>query len=369
MFLFFIVIVVQSAFGWEFEHGIVGMPDGRPLNIAHRGASGVRPAHSIAAYELAISQGADIIECDLAVSKDQALVCLHDEFLSTVTNVETIEKFADRKKIVNGRLDWFTTDFTLLELKELRLDQERSYRDQSYNGQFQIPSLQEYIDVAKRANRTIGIYPETKKPDWFAERLLVDHGITFSMENTLIAELKKNGLTSSVDACFVQSFSFESLQKLKNQTDLPLIYLFNTGSFNFLPSEDRPRPNDENFSWKSWGFWTEIQKICYGVGPSKSLIAVSSGRKIRFLSDLVEGAHENNLRVHPYTFRNEDEFLNFDYEVDPYEELQVFSDMKIDGYFTDFPKTLSRFLIMQTPSSGTLASLSFLPFVLFTHLQ
>jgi len=78
-------------------------------------------------------------------------------------------------------------------LNLLRLDQERSYRDQSYNGQFQIPSLQEYIDVAKRANRTIGIYPETKKPDWFAERLLVDHGITFSMENTLIAELKKNG--------------------------------------------------------------------------------------------------------------------------------------------------------------------------------
>ena len=96
-------------------------------------------------------------------------------------------------------------------------------------------------------------------------------------------------LTSSVDACFVQSFSFESLQKLKNLTDLPLIYLFNTGSFNFLPTEDRPRPNDENFSWKSWGFWAEIKKICYGVGPSKSLIAVSSGRKIKFLSDLVEG--------------------------------------------------------------------------------
>ena len=113
---------------------------------AIRGSCGVRPAHSIPGYELAIEQGADIIECDLAVTQDLVLLCLHDEFLSTVTNVSEVTEFADRKRRIGTRTDWWTIDFTLEEIKRLGLIQERSVRDPSFNNQFQIPTFEEYIN-------------------------------------------------------------------------------------------------------------------------------------------------------------------------------------------------------------------------------
>jgi len=130
---------------YDFDHQIDGLENGRPLIIAHRGSSGVRPAHSISGYELAIEHGTDIIECDLAVTKDLVLVCLHDEFLSTVTNVSSMPEFAERQRRIGTRMDWFTTDFTLAEIKTIGLIQERGVRDQSFNNQFHIPTFEEYI--------------------------------------------------------------------------------------------------------------------------------------------------------------------------------------------------------------------------------
>merc|ERR1712227_994287 len=151
--------------------------------IAHRGSSGMMPAHSSEGYKLAARQGADFIECDLAVTKDHELVCLHDPFLTSVTNIESIEKFKDRKRVLTFKNeeidDWWVTDFTFPELLELSPKQERLDRDQSFNGKFRIPSFVEYMQIARDSN--VKIYPETKTPQFYAqltgvnmEKMMVD---------------------------------------------------------------------------------------------------------------------------------------------------------------------------------------------------
>ncbi|XP_078481944.1 uncharacterized protein LOC100183504 isoform X1 [Ciona intestinalis] len=314
-----------------------GLPTNRPLNIAHRGSSGMRPEHTVAAYQLAVDQGADIIECDLAVTKDLKFICTHDSWLNATTDVSSHKEFDDRVNTyrIDGilRRDYFTIDFTLEELKTLRTIQSRSYRDQSYNGMYPMASFDEYVAVAKNATangRTVGIYPETKNPPFFNQHLL-DQNTT--MEDLLLTSLEKHGYVTPTSPCFIQSFEPNSLRYLANKTELPLIFLVN------IPITDTKL--------------TEFAEFCYGLGPSKSLILPTVNDRLGQSTDFISRAHANGFKIHPYTFRNEDQFLATDYASDPYEEYNTFVELGVDGLFTDFPKSFSKFLDCKYPVDKT----------------
>ncbi len=160
---------------------------GRPLVVAHRGASGILPEHTLEAYRLGIEMGADFIEPDLVSTKDGVLIARHEPMLGSTTDVADRPEFAARKttRKVDGvdTTDWFAGDFTLAEIKTLRAKQAFAERDQSHNGKYLVPTLQEVIDLAKaesgRLGRTIGIYPETKHPVFHA-------AIGLSLEDRLL---------------------------------------------------------------------------------------------------------------------------------------------------------------------------------------
>ena len=239
------------------------------------------------------------------------------------------KEFADRRTshTIEGKPvqnDWFSVDFTLQELKTLRLVQRFTFRDPSYNGRFKIATLEEYIEVAKNANRPIGIYPETKSPEW-VNSLGIMNGTRF--EDLLLTVLKKHGYTEETDACFVQSFSYESLVYMANHTKLPLIMLLRNGSP--IANRDLER----------------YAKICYGVGPYKGFVVPQdANRKLEPVTDFVKRSHALGLRVHVSTFRNEDRYLAWDYGQDAKKELDLFIQQRIDGVFTDFPETFYSYL-------------------------
>ncbi|MDZ4376501.1 MAG: glycerophosphodiester phosphodiesterase family protein, partial [Phenylobacterium sp.] len=187
-----------------------------PLVIAHRGASGERPEHTLMAYTLAIAQGADYIEPDLVATKDGHLVARHENEIRDTTDVASRPEFAARKtsKVIDGQkvTGWFTEDFTLAELKTLRARERLpALRPLSkrYDGQADIPTLQEVLDLVRaegaRTGRIIGVYPEMKHPAYFA-------GIGLSLEPRLADALKRNDLDSRDAPVFVQCFEVEPLK-------------------------------------------------------------------------------------------------------------------------------------------------------------
>lgn len=294
------------------------------LNIAHRGSSGMRPAHSLAGYELAADQGADFIECDVAVTKDLKLVCLHDAFLSKVTNVAEKEEFKDKKKILsyNGeeRDDWWVSDFSYDELLSLRLVQEFDARDQSFNGDFTVPLLSEFIEIAVQKN--VDIYPELKTPTFFNDQL------NFDFELNLAIALRK---VENFDArrVLVQSFDSTSLLKFKELApEFRLIQLA------------KVRPSDEQLEMLA-------AAGAYGLGLSKDLIIEQKDRRRVGVTDIVEKAHRFNLKVHSWVSRNEGDFLLWDYGLDPYAEYEDLIEAGVDGLFTDFPASLANYLSLR----------------------
>ncbi|MCI5046082.1 MAG: hypothetical protein MRY59_01170 [Aquisalinus sp.] len=280
----------------------------RPLIIAHRGASGYRPEHTLESYKLAIDMGADYIEPDLVFTKDGELIARHDIYLSSTTDVADRPEFADRKKTVNGRADWFSEDFTLTEIKTLRARQAYPGRSTEYDGQFSIPSLEEVIALAKmesaRAGREIGIYPETKAPGYFKER-------GYDYARVLIEKLSATGMNLPTSPVFIQSFEKPVLKEMRDGTPLPLVYL--TSSISGFRVQ-------------------EIAEYCQGLGPNKGLLI----NRDKTSTGLLEKAHEQGLQVHPWTFRNDQLPEIF---AMPEEEYQFYFSMGVDGVFTDFPDT------------------------------
>ena len=201
----------------------------KPIIIAHRGASGERPEHTLAAYELGIDQGADYIEPDLVVTKDGVLVARHENEISGTTDVASREEFSGRRrsKEVDGQLinGFFAEDFTLAEMRTLRAKERiPGIRPQNarYDGLYQVPTLEEIVKLvrAKEAEtgRRIGIYPELKHPDF----LLQEEGI--DTVDLLLLELKRLGVTSA-DPVFIQSFEVGPLQRLDKRSDFKLVQL------------------------------------------------------------------------------------------------------------------------------------------------
>lgn len=318
-----------------------------PLVFGHRGASGYRPEHTLASYELAIALGADYIEPDLVSTRDGVLVARHENEISGTTDVSSHPEFASRQttKTIDGvsLTGWFTEDFTLAELKTLRaIERIPSVRQENtlYNGYFEVPTFQEVIDLAKRmsrGSRTIGIYPETKHPTYF-------QSIGLSLEEPLADTLQRNGLNSQNAAVFVQSFEVANLQKLSRLTRTRLIQVFGGRTakpWDFVVSGD-PRTYGDIATPAGL---TQIAAYAYGVGPSKDYIIPRTAAGVSILppTPFVANAHAAGLKVHPYTFRNENQFLPAELRVgaDPnaygraIDEYLLFYNAGVDGLFSD----------------------------------
>ncbi len=335
-----------------------------PIVIGHRGASGYRPEHTLAAYELAIEMGADYIEPDLVSTKDGVLIARHENEISGTTDVADRPEFSDRRttKIIDGQeiTGWFTEDFTLKEIKTLRakerIPQLRPGSAQ-YDGQFEIPTLQEVIDLAKRKSaetrRTVGIYPETKHPTYF-------DSIDLSLEEPLVATLRANRLDSAYAPVFIQSFETANLKELNETIDVPLVQLFDASDaqpYDFVASGNSRTYGD---LLTPQGL-AEIAEYADGIGPWKRLIIPAetvdengdgqpddlngdgeisdADRRLQEPTSLVDDAHAAGLLVHPYTFRNEDFYLAKDYNGDPQQEYEQFFRLGVDGLFSDNPDT------------------------------
>ncbi|WP_413071148.1 glycerophosphodiester phosphodiesterase [Sphingomonas sp. 1P08PE] len=298
-----------------------------PIVIAHRGASGERPEHTIAAYERAIDQGADVIEPDLVPTKDGVLVARHENEIGGTTDVAAHPEFAARRatKTIDGQTvtGWFTEDFTLAELKTLhareRLPDLRP-ASAAFDGRYQIPTFAEVIALAKR--RHVGIYPETKHPTYFA-------AIGLGTDVPLIRQLHVAGWTTPDAPVFIQSFEVANLKHLKTLTKLRLIQLVDaTGG-----PADGAAPSYAAIT--SADGLKQVATYAWGIGPAKAMVTAR----------LVADAHAAGLRVHPWTFRAENQFLPpaFRRGDDPAVhgdvagEIDAALRLGIDGFFTDFP--------------------------------
>lgn len=324
-----------------------------PIVIAHRGASGERPEHTLMAYELAIDQGADFIEPDLVMSKDGVLIARHENEISETTDVAARPEFADRKrtKPIDGRdvTGWFSEDFTLAELKTLkareRVPQLRPQNTQ-YDGRETIPTLAEVIALAQRKSRetgrTIGIYPETKHPSYF-------QSIGLAMEAPLVKLLHEAGYRGKQAPVFIQSFETANLRALASMTDLPLVQLIAPAGAPWdLQSQGDSRTYADLVSERGLG---DIKTYADGIGVEKTLLIPrdSEGRSLP-QTDLVRRAQAAGLKVHVWTFRNENMFLPAELRrgdaADPRframigdaaAEYRAFYALGIDGLFSDFP--------------------------------
>jgi glycerophosphoryl diester phosphodiesterase len=307
---------------------------GQAIIIAHRGASGERPEHTIASYARAIEQGADYIEPDLVLTKDGVLVARHENEISETTDVAEKPEFADRKttKTIDGHkmTGWFTEDFTLAELKTLRakerLPQLRK-DNMAFDGQFEIPTFEEVLTLAKAHN--VGVYPETKHPSYFAS-------IGLPHEAPLLAMLTRFGHVTKDAPIFIQSFEVENLKALRPKTKLRLIQL--------MGSTGKSADGYDYATLASAKGLKTVATYAAGIGPERLMI-IPRGPDGRLAqpTSLVRDAHAVGLEVHPWTFRPENYFLpeGLKSGSDPRAPGDVDSEIRaylatgIDGLFSD----------------------------------
>jgi glycerophosphoryl diester phosphodiesterase len=314
--------------------------------VGHRGASGYRPEHTLASYELAARMGADYIEPDLVTTKDHVLVARHEPEIGGTTDVAAHPEFTGRKKtkLLDGVAvtGWFTEDFTLAELKTLRA-KERIPAVRQHNtvfdGHYQIPTFQEVIDLSRRLSRElgrpIGIYPETKHPTFFQQQGL-------ALEPELVKTLTRNGLNRPDAKVVVQSFEVSNLKALHKQLRVPLVQLTSSAGapYDFVVSGDKRTYADI----VSAAGLREVATYASGLGPSKDqVIPLDAAGKLGKPTSLVADAHRAGLVVHPYTFRVENNFLPAEFDSSAvaadsgnlFGEIAAYRKAGIDGLFTD----------------------------------
>jgi len=323
----------------------------RPIVIAHRGASGYRPEHTLGAYWLAIQQGADFIEPDLVSTQDGVLVARHENEIGSTTDVAQHPEFAQRRatKLVDGRSvsGFFSEDFTLAELKTLRAKERLPAlrrANAAYDGTYTVPTLEEVIALARvgstLARRTIGIYPETKHPSYF-------DSIGLSLEEPLVRTLHRHGYRDRHAAVFIQSFEVANLKKLHGLTPVPLIQLIDIAG----------RPYDLAAAADSRSYTdlltpvglAEIATYAAGIGVHKGLIIPRTpADRLLAATSLIDSAHAAGLVVHAWTFRHENDFLPSDFRKgdpnqsgyaaalgDLHAECLRFLERGLDGLFSD----------------------------------
>jgi len=329
--------------------------DSRPFVIAHRGASGYVPEHTLAGYFIAIQQGADYVEPDLVISSDGALLARHENEISGTTDVASHPEFAARKatRNIDGEevTGWFTEDFTLAELKTLRAcERLPGLRSTRYDGVFEIPTFDQVLDLvaaadAQRAMNAratgsppparIGVYPETKHPSYFAKR-----GLYF--DDRMLEALNRHGHRKQTDPVCIQSFEVANLKALRRRTDLPLVQLVApTGQpFDFTLTGDKRSYLD----LMSDAGLKEIATYADAIGPHKWMVVqFAPGRATD--TGLARRARAAGLGIHVWTLRAENEFLPVDLRSpgDPAAkgdlgtEIQALLDAGITGFFSDHP--------------------------------
>ena len=323
-----------------------------PSVIAHRGASALRPEHTLAAYRKAIEDGADSIEPDLVATRDGVLVARHENEISGTTNVAELAQFAQRKtsKTIDGAVvtGWFTEDFTLAELRQLRA-RERIPANRPantlYDGQFAIPTLQEIIDLVDREsrarNKTIGLVPELKHPSYFKS-------IGLPLERRLLDALAANGYRGRDAAVFIQSFEVGNLKELRAMAGYRLVQLVAPGGAphdaidagSGLTYADMITPEGLR----------DIARYADVVAPYKTIViprdaAGALGAATRFVQD----ARGAGLAVHVWTMRPENPFLptgmraaptaSASQRGDAVGEIEAYLEAGVDAVFTDDPAT------------------------------
>ncbi|WP_454710059.1 glycerophosphodiester phosphodiesterase [Cupriavidus nantongensis] len=330
-------------------------PQPKPLVIAHRGASALRPEHTLAAYAKAIEDGADAIEPDLVITRDGVLVARHENDITGTTNVAELPQFAERKrtKVIDGErlTGWFTEDFTLAELKTLRA-RERIPRlrpaNARLNDQFEVPAFDEIVRLAEQAalrtGKPVGIYAELKHPSYF-------RGIGLPLEDKLAAALRAQPYLRNAPV-FIQCFESGSLRTLrrtlgKGLDNVRLVQLI--GNPRKGPADWKLAGDGRTFGdMLSATGLREIAAYADGIGPEKSSVVPRDAHgALAAPTAVVQQAHAAGLFVHPYTFRPENSFLpralqtgGDDATRSPAgmeREVQAFVAAGIDGFFTDDP--------------------------------
>ncbi|CAM8900245.1 unnamed protein product [Rhodiola kirilowii] len=327
----------------------------RPYNVAHRGSNGEIPEETAPAYMRAIQEGADFIETDILASKDGVLICFHDVTLDETTDIADHKKFANRRTTYDvqgvNTTGWFIVDFTLEELKLLRVKQRYPFRDQQYNGKFGIITFEEFISIALDAPRVVGIYPEIKNPVLINQHVKWPNGKRF--EDKFVEMLKKYEYKGSYmsrewlkQPVFIQSFAPTSLVYISNLTDSPKIFLIDDVD---IQTQDT---NQSYWEITSDSYLNYIKEYVLGIGPWKDTVVPVVNNYLEPPTDLVARAHALNLQVHPYTYRNENEFLHFNFSQDPYKEYDYWLEViGVDGLFTDFTGSLHNYQERASPLS------------------
>lgn len=342
-----------------------------PIVIAHRGASGYLPEHTIEGYTKAIEMGADFIEPDLVMTKDGQLVVRHEPMLSGTTNVSEIPAFASKKttKNIDGAMitDWFVSDFTLAEIKQLKAKQAFAERSQVYNNKYSIPTFAAVIALAKQKSaqlgRVIGIYPETKHPSFH-------EALGLKITDKLLEMLAVEGWNNVSSPVYIQSFEVSNLQYIRTKSSVKTIQLLGcydvalNGDLVFVVPDGGMISDGKPYDWhlkgdsRDYGFFRTqegldfVKTYATGIGPWKPFIipykgvdANNDGKaddadKVALPpTTLISDAHKKGLQVHAYTFRNEGKRLLSNYKNNPTLEYQAFYKLGLDGVFSDFTDT------------------------------
>jgi glycerophosphoryl diester phosphodiesterase len=340
--LFPLAVAILAACSMPEKPALAEYAAVQPIIIAHRGASGERPEHTLASYELAIEQGTDYIEPDLVLTRDGILVARHENEISETTDVAAHPEFSARKttKTIDGSqmTGWFTEDFTLAELKTLRAKERLPMlrkANMAYDSQYEIPTFAEILALARQKSaetgRIIGVYPETKHPGYFTS-------IGLPHDAPLLSALAAAGMGSADSPVFIQSFERGNLQALRLKTPVKLIQLM---------SKDGGPADDADTAYQQMATPEGLKAIAAyadGIGVEKAMVIPRTmiGNLDRPTS-LVTDAHAAGLKVHVWTFRRENYFLplNLKSGVNPAAHGDVIAEMRafisagIDGLFSD----------------------------------
>jgi glycerophosphoryl diester phosphodiesterase len=303
----------------------------RPIIIAHRGASGERPEHTLEAYALAIDQGADYVEPDLVSTKDGILVARHENEIGETTDVAV--RFPDRRatRTIDGRevSGWFSEDFTLDELRTLRARERLPFRSHEFDGRYGVPTLDDVLTLVRRkereVGRRIGVYPELKHPGHF-------RNLRLPLERRLLETLRRHGYERRSDPVFIQSFELDALRRLRDSTSLKLVMLIDASGR--LP-DDTARAYADLLSPAGLA---ELRRVADGLGLHKRLvIPVGADGRLQPATDVVQRAHAAGLLVHVWTLRSDSVYLAPEYGGDPGAEWRQFAALGVDGIFGDHP--------------------------------
>ena len=335
-------------------------PNNKPIVIAHRGASGYAPEHSLVAKAMAHTMGVDYIEQDVVMTKDDHLVVLHDPYLDRVTNV--MEVFPDRSREIMGQTRWLAIDFTLAEVKSLKMTEGFDFdpKDQSisspypnrfplFKSSFQVSTLEEEIELIQGLNHStgkdIGIYVEVKAP-WLHQM----EGKDISLKTLQV--LKKYGYINKDDKAYFQCFDPDETKRVHEQLlpdlnmDIKLVQLIAHTDWNETMRLENCELVAYNYDWLfAEGGMKKVASYADGIGPWMPMLVSEHLTQTRvFPSALLLAARENKLLVHPYTFRKEankiPEFAkDFDHLLDIF-----INQLKVDGLFSDHPDKVIEFI-------------------------